>query len=682
MPVRPAPRYRTVVVAGLRPSRPLDSPRSVDVLEQGRILQLAPRSTPELFETLPGVAVQKTNHGGGSPFVRGFTGQHVLQMLDGIRLNNSTTRYGPNQTLNTVDPYSLCRVELLRGPGSTLYGSDAIGGVIGLFSREAPLSKSARFLWGGAVTGRLSSADRSQIYNLYSFTQVHRVSLWGGGSFKWFNSLEGGRGIGTQPFTGYKESAWDGGVKVRLARRWVLKLATSSTRQWDVPRTDQSTATDFRFFSRQDRDLAYLKVSGSRGRYLKQFQAIASYQSHRELRHRWRLARDRIEEERDDLHTVGLAVSAATDFGRWSRLVYGVDLYYDILGSVASREGISSGRVTPMDTPGVDWRGRFVDGSAYLQGGIFFSDEFQPLSWLKIAGGIRLAFSRADIPADPLATVFGFDSQPITTSFVGPAGELSLTFIPAKPLRLIASVQQGFRAPNLDDYSHVGAEGLAWDLPSPDLDKAETTTTLEAGAKLRWKRLSAWIFGHYSFLRDFIMRRYTGEIIDGEPAAVRVNAARGYLAGVEGMAQLRLPRGFSLSTWVSWTRGDLTDPFSVPGTQPMRRVSPLQGLATVRWRHDRGSYRYFVELSLRWSARQDRLSPGDRQDSRICPEGPDRCAGTPGFAVLNLAGGARLTRHVDIVLRIENLGNEPYKYHGSGVYAPGLSAVTELRLRL
>jgi len=84
---------------------------------------------------------------------------------------------------------------------------------------------------------------------------------------------------------------------------------------------------------------------------------------------------------------------------------------------------------------------------------------------------------------------------------------------------------------------------------------------------------------------------------------------------------------------------------------------------------------------VRWAKRQDRLAPGDFNDKRICPNGPDNCAGTPGFGVVSLAGGVQIDRFVDLTLRVENLGNTPYKYHGSGVYGPGLSAIAQIRVR-
>ena len=668
--------YTSVVVAGVRPDTLLDTPRSVEVLDHRHILRLAPRSTPELLSDVPGVLVQKSNHGGGSPFIRGFTGQHVLHLLDGVRINNSTTRYGPNQALNTVDPFTLRRVEVLRGPGSVLYGSDAVGGVIYLISRDAPYVPGAGLRWGGEATARYGSADMSQTYNLGAWTQTKRLTIFLGGSYKWFNSLVGGRGIGKQDWTGYSEGDFDAKARLQLGRHWSVQLATSGVRQRDVPRTDSCTPTDFRYYRVQDRDLIYAKLSGRHGRGLDRFVARVSFQSHREERERFRLDQDRMEYERDRVHTVGLSVVAGSDLGKVSRLTYGLDLYYDWVGSFGEHEALSTGVVTGMSAGG--FRGRFVDGSRYVQGGLFITDRLEPLPWLTITAGGRFAVSHASVPTDPLGQVYGFDGRPLSATFLGPAGGASLTFIPWKPLHLIASVQHAYRAPNLDDTSHVGSETLGFDVPSPDLKKAEQATTFEVGVKLALRRLTLSAFGHYSLLRDFIARHYTGDIVDGQPATIRVNAGAGYMAGLEAQATVRLPKGFYAAAWVSWTRGEIKLPLPEPQTQPIRRVPPLQGQLSAGYRANR----YWATLSLRWSTRQRRLSPGDLNDSRISPDGPDGCRGTPGFAVLSVAGGLTLRKGLDLILRLHNVSNEPYKYHGSGVYQPGTSVTAELRLAL
>ncbi len=669
------PGYVTVVVSALRPETVFESPRAVEVLTRSRMDELASRSTPELLLDVPGVLVQKTNHGGGSVFLRGFTGQQILYVLDGVRLNNSTTRYGPNQMLNTVNSLSLSRLEVLLGPGSVLYGSDAIGGVVSLWSRTPMFVPGARLRWGGSAVARFSTADRSQVYDMASWIQAGRVAVLVGGAFKDFNDLTGGRGIGRQRWTGYDEGDWDAAVRLWLGGTWFVKVATSSVRQYDVPRTDKCKPEDFRYYRHQFRDLVYARVTGSKGRWLTRFEATVSFQLHREFRERYRLPKDRIQAEFDNVKVAGVSVVAHSDFGRFARMAYGMDLYHDWVGSTARRIAISSGEVTGME--GASFRGRFVDKSRYLQGGLFVTHEMEPWKWLKVRLGARLAFAHASIPADPLATEYGLDSKGIEAGFWGPTAGLSVEAKPLKHLRVIASVQQGFRAPNLDDYSHFGSEGGGFDVPSPDLHKAEKSTTLELGMKWLCPRAEAWVFGHYSFLRDFIARVETGESIDGEPVTVRQNTSSGYVAGVDASGRVLLGAGFALFGWLSWTRGDLEIPRMDPAMQPMRRIPPFQGMLGAGYRRGR----WWAKAFVRWAARQDRLSPGDRNDKRICPDGPDRCEGTPGFAILNLAAGVRVNDYASLTLRIENVGNEPYKYHGSGVYGAGTSGILELRIR-
>jgi outer membrane receptor for ferrienterochelin and colicin len=125
-------QYEAVAVARRDPEDRFRSARSVSSVSGRHLTEHAPRTVPEAFHDTTGVFVQQTNHGGGSPIVRGMIGPQNLILVDGVRLNNSVYRTGPIQYLNLVDPLSLERMEVMRGPGSVLYGSDAMGGVIQL----------------------------------------------------------------------------------------------------------------------------------------------------------------------------------------------------------------------------------------------------------------------------------------------------------------------------------------------------------------------------------------------------------------------------------------------------------------------------------------------------------------------------------------------------------------------
>ena len=112
------------------------NPLVISSIKNQQIIEKGARTTPEALMGVSGVFIQKTNHGGGSAFIRGLTGNQTLIVLDGIRLNNAIYRYGPNQYLNTIDMFTVDKIDVLKGIGSVEYGSDAMGGVIHVKTKE------------------------------------------------------------------------------------------------------------------------------------------------------------------------------------------------------------------------------------------------------------------------------------------------------------------------------------------------------------------------------------------------------------------------------------------------------------------------------------------------------------------------------------------------------------------
>ena len=150
--------FDEIVVTATRTEEPVfDVPHTVDIIDLREMMNEAMfRTITEAIEDVPGVLAVKTSHGRGSQFIRGFTGQHTLRLIDGVRVNNSVYRGG------NVDPYCVERLELVKGPTSVLYGSDAIGGTIN-FITKSPGEYGDGFLWGGREYVRYSSAEDSQM---------------------------------------------------------------------------------------------------------------------------------------------------------------------------------------------------------------------------------------------------------------------------------------------------------------------------------------------------------------------------------------------------------------------------------------------------------------------------------------------------------------------------------------
>src|SRR6185295_2077752 len=153
--------FETVTVTPARgqPQELFNVPQSPDVITENDIARHSANILPQALRDVPGVHIQQTTSGQGSPFVRGLTGQQVLHLINGIRFNNATFRPGANQYTALIDQDFADQVEVVRGPGSTQYGSDSLGGTINVLTRAPQGSNS--FGIQGNLNTYFASADLS-----------------------------------------------------------------------------------------------------------------------------------------------------------------------------------------------------------------------------------------------------------------------------------------------------------------------------------------------------------------------------------------------------------------------------------------------------------------------------------------------------------------------------------------
>ncbi|RME81106.1 MAG: hypothetical protein D6785_09445, partial [Planctomycetota bacterium] len=225
----------------------------------------------DLFKYDPTILGQKTGNAQGSPYLRGFTGFRNLLLIDGFRLNNSVFREGPNQYWSTIDPFIIRQIEIVKGSGSVLYGSDAVGGTVQILSKSPKYTGKA--YWKNKALYRYGSADSSHTSRVESLGYFNsQIGFIGGFSFKDYNDLVAGRHVGLQPKTGYEQMDGDAKLLVHLSPKTYMTFAYQGTRQMDAWRTHKtiygiswhgtSVGKELKRILDQERQLAYWKIQG------------------------------------------------------------------------------------------------------------------------------------------------------------------------------------------------------------------------------------------------------------------------------------------------------------------------------------------------------------------------------------------------------------------------------------
>ncbi len=666
-----------LVTARRRPEAAFLSSRAHSLVGSRDLGEALPRTAPEALWDTPGVFVQQTNHGGGSPIVRGLIGPQVLLMVDGVRLNNAVYRTGPLQYLNLVEPRHLDRIEVLRGPASTLYGSDAMGGVIQLFPLEPRDTRDQQQAAAhGGIQGQYATADRRRLGAGHFEVGMRGWGMLGGYSWKRSDELKGGGDIGEQPYSGYAQPSAMGSVIYRLPQGkldgWHIRAGYLFSRIDDAGRTDKLyDANSLQIYDNTDH-LGYLKLHFRIPALHLEGDLGSSYQHFFERKDTIDVAIDgqRIEEldmTRDEVtawtlgHDLQLYSSLLDDR---LKLHLGGEGYTDHVSASASSKPVSESW-SALDQQA------YPDGSRYMTGGGFLMADGQLLPassahQLSLGAGWRIQSTDATAPAQSELPAVAFEH-------LGHVFHASLQHSVGNTVSTAFTFSQGLRSPNLQEAVMLGDTGKYFHIPNPDL-QPERCDSFELLTRLRVWRLGLELSGYHSRLDQLILREETSweglSEVDGKPVVRNVNGDQGLIWGGEAGLNLDLGRGLSLSGHASHTWGQEL----VSGGQdvPLSRIPPLFGMAKIRYDAYDKRLRAFIETWIRAAAKQDRLSPEDESDVRI-PDG-----GTPGWWTWNFRTGFGVYKQTRVTLAAENLLNKAYKYHGSGLYAPGTNLVAGL----
>ncbi len=653
------------------PEPTFDTARAVQVITAAEIQRRNARTLPELLMEEVGVFVQQTNYGGGAPILRGLIGKQILILVDGVRLNNSIYRFGPIQYLNTIDLAAVERVEIVRGVGSVL-GSDALGGIINVILKRGSAPEP-----GHAVRGRLfarySTADEAATGRAEVSGGSEKLRYLVGITYRDSGPVEGGGAVGEQQATGYDELAGNLNLDYFLSEDRTLSFSYLGLEQSEVPRGDRiDDGTDLVFeFDPQENHLAAVTFQDLTSRsWVDGVRATAYWNRQDEGRAEVRTAAPTIEIRNfDRAETLGANVELSKFIGS-HQILWGLDYSQDEIDS--SRTDVN--RVTGATQ---ERRGTYTDGASYELLGAYLQDRFALGKRLSVKLGAR--YSRFAVEGRENSSVGTLDLE---SSDDGLTGAVNLVFHATKSLNLVASASRGFRAPNIEDLSVFNERSNGTEVPNPDL-APEEITTYEVGAKYETAVFSGAVFYYQSKLSELLLRQPgtlnglsffdlngNGVRDANEPnVLLKQNLGEAEIEGFELNGKYRPHPEVTIFANYTSTRGD-----DVTADVPLGRIPPDFGTLGARWM-GRQSSRPWVELVCHFADDQTRLSPADVSDSRIGPNG------TAGFEVFHLRGGMSFGGSFAFTLGLENLTDEEYKYHGSGVFRPGRQAVVGLEYR-
>ena len=591
-----APQRIVVTASGFREVE-LATPYTFQTLEQADLLANGFRTLPEALRFTPGVMIQKTANGHGSPYIRGFTGRQNLVMIDGIRMNNSTFRSGPVQYWNTIDAFSIDRLEVIKSQGSVLYGSDAVGGTVNVFTKSSEFRAEGdgQAFHRGSALYRFETNSLSHTVRLdASVGEVGSFGLHVGATYRDFGDIRDSE-LGRMPKTGYDEFDYDLRLDVALSHTATLTLAHQSVKQDGIWRTHRTiffepwqgtslSSPDLARIYYQERTLSYVRVADHDQKgVVSGYTFTLSFQRQNEDFNRTRLSggNTRMELDETKVETFGAALGLESDVAGGT-LVYGIDYYRDRIDSARRDVRTDPGGNVVSDTRPV--QGAVGDDAHYDLLGVYAQQRVPVREDLEITFGGRYTYAEANIGV--LDDGAG-NAVSASRSWDQATFNLRANYRINAEVSVFGGASQAFRAPNVDDLSglkssrtdQISSGSLAVD--------AEKYITYEIGSRYRGQDLSINTSIYYTDIRDGITSRPIGTVPGtGEVITAATNGSDGYLYGGEIEAAWHLTESYTVTGFVAYVDGEadtfLTNSLT-PVREPISRLMPLTGSVGLRW---------------------------------------------------------------------------------------------------
>lgn len=670
-----------------------------------------PQTTADLLNISNNVFIQKSQLGGGSPMIRGFATNRVMLVIDGVRMNNAIFRSGNVQNVISLDANAIQEAEVLFGPGSVMYGSDAIGGVMNFHTLKPVFGSNTSPEIHGNGFARYSSANLERTLHADVNIGLKKFAFVTSLTRSVYDDLK----MGSHGPTAYTRPDYvarvEGEDVVKLNDNADLQLFTGYD-QWNAMQkasykindaADVTYAFHYSKTSDYDRyDRLILKEDGEFSnaewyygpqkwmmhslaftynqptKLFNQSKLLIAYQDYEESRHNRGFRSARRTDRTENVKAFSVNLDLDKKFSNSITLVYGGEFITNKVNSFASRENINTGEISATTT-------RYPDDSDWRSLAFYAALQVEPLEKLSLNLSGRFTNVYTHAVFDTNMFNFPFTEATLDNSAVN--GSAGLVYNATDKVKIYANLSTAFRAPNVDDIGKVfdSAPGEVV-VPNPDL-KPEQANNAEIGfatSIANWLTLD--FAGYYTIINNAIARGsflFNGEdsiVYDDEPSKVLAlqNISKVWVSGIQVGITLKMSKQLSLKSSFNYQKGKEKDPETNRNNSPTH-VAPLFGAAHLVFTNELLTADLYVNYN--GEINYNNLALTERADSHLYAKDRNGNPYAPSWVTMNFKSSFKATNFLTIDAGVENVFDKRYRPYSSGISAPGRNLILAVRAR-
>ena len=697
-----------VISASKFSQRKTDVPQRIATIKAKDVAFQNPQTAADLLESSGEVFVQKSQQGGGSPMLRGFATNRILLSVDGVRMNNAIFRSGNVQNVISLDPFAIDKTEVFFGPGSTLYGSDAIGGVMSFYTLEPQFSQNDKPYVKGNFTARYASANNENSGHFDINIGLKKWAFVTSISHNRYDDLRIGK-HGPDDFLRrtYVDRINNQDVEIEnsnpLIQRFsgynqtnVMQKARFKHNNVDLTYAfHYSTTSDIDRFDRLTRErggalvsaewyygpqvwmMNHLKFNYTKANTLFDEMSLNfAHQHFEESRNDRNVGSDILRQRFEMVNAYSLNADFTKNLSKKVNVNYGAELVYNDVISLATDNNIVSNMLRPGATryPMSNW----------LSMAVYFSTNYQMSEKVNLSAAIRYNHFVLNSEFDTSFYPINFTEAQINNG--SPTGSVGFTYLPEKSTIIKGHFSTGFRSPNVDDIGKVfDSEPGSVTMPNPAL-RAEYAYSVDVGIRRVFNDLfSLELNGFYTFLsnamvrRDFQLNGQDSIVYDGALSQVQAiqNAANANVYGLQALVELRLKNGFYAQSILNFQRGE--EELDDGSLSRSRHTAPLFGVSRVGYRKGK----IHVELNSMYSGAVSAANMPfeESRKDEIYAKDENGLNFSPSWYTLNLRAGYKLHKNFSVNAGLENITNQRYRTFSSGIAAAGINFIMSLTAR-